>query len=178
MTSENITIKLLRGVLLTGLVASISACTNDMSDLQNYAQEVRARKSGDIEPIPEIVPYEAFIYEEAGRRDPFKSLKFFAAIERGSGGIQPDLTRRKEPLEDYPLDSLDMVGTITKADTLYALVRAGNGVIHRVTIGNHMGQNFGRIVGISEYSIDLLEVIPDGFGGYMEQDAVLAMSEE
>ncbi len=163
----------------TLLIASllVSACSNDMSDLEAYAAEVRARKSSKIEPIPEIQPYEAFIYEEAGRRDPFSSLKFATPFESDGSGIQPDFTRRKEPLEEFPLDSLDMVGTITSKQTLYAMVRAGDGVIHRVTLGNYIGQNFGRIIGISEDEIQLVEIIPDGFGGYTEQDAVLAMTQ-
>lgn len=178
MTSK-LPVRSLSGRCLSALcIMLLTACSNDMSDLENYAQEVRARKSGKIDPIPEIVPYEAYVYNVAGRRDPFLGLKFFTAIQGASGGVQPDLARRKEPLEDFPLDSLAMVGTISKEQTLYALVRAGNGVIHRVTLGNHMGQNFGRIVGIGEYEVQLLEIIPDGFGGYMEQDAVLAMSEE
>lgn len=164
--------------LLSAACLLLAGCSNDMSDLENYAQEVRARKSGKIDPIPEITPYEAYVYQQAGRRDPFLGLKFFTAIQSASGGVQPDLARRKEPLEEFPLDSLAMVGTISKDATLYALVRAGNGVIHRVTLGNHMGQNFGRIVGIDENEVTLLEIIPDGFGGYMEQDAVLAMGEE
>lgn len=167
---------LLRASVILAL-ATLTACSNDMSDLESYAAEIRARKSDKIEPIPEITPYTAYIYEEAGRRDPFSALKFATALQTNTEGIKPDFDRRKEYLEEFPLDSLTMVGTITSEQTLFAMVRDGDGVVHRVTLGNYMGQNFGRITGIAESEVSLIEIIPDGFGGYMEQDATLAMSE-
>lgn len=170
----------IRPVLLITVLASLqlSGCGNNMSDLEQYAAEVRARKSTKIEPIPEIKEFPAFIYEEAGRRDPFAGLQFATPKESSVGGLQPDYTRPKEPLEEFPIDSLRMVGTLSTQGTLYALVRAGDGVVHRVTVGNHMGQNHGRIAGISEDTVELVEIIPDGFGGFMEQDAELTMRQE
>ncbi len=167
-----------RVALFTVMATFLLGCSNDMSDLENYAAEVRARKSIDIEPIPVITPYKAHIYEQAGRRDPFIPLNFIAPRQSSTGGIQPDFDRIREPLEEFPLDSMVMLGTITSKDTLFALVRAGDGIIHRITIGNHIGQNFGRIFGISETEINLIEIIPDGFGGFMEQEATLAMKQE
>lgn len=167
--------------LLPLLSLALVACSQDMNDLEQYVAEVKARKSRAIEPIPQVKQYEAFTYEAHGRRDPFVKIE----PERGEGttaapvgsGIQPDFNRNREPLEEFPLDSLRMVGTINMQGTAFALVRAPDSVIHRAVIGDHLGQNFGRIVGITETEISLVEIIPDGFGGWMERPATLALTE-
>jgi type IV pilus assembly protein PilP len=89
----------------------------------------------------------------------------------------PDRNRNREPLEEFPVDSLRMVGTIDFNGHTYALVKAPDSVIHRVTIGDHMGQNYGKIVTITPSEVDLSEVIPDGFGGWTERPASLALEE-
>ncbi|MGV2481579.1 UNVERIFIED_CONTAM: pilus assembly protein PilP, partial [Salmonella enterica subsp. enterica serovar Weltevreden] len=85
----------------------------------------------------------------------------------------PDLSRNKEPLEEFPIDALRMVGTIDTKGVTYALVKAPDGVVHRVTRNDHLGQNYGRIVGISESEVSLVELVPDGFGGWLERAATI-----
>jgi type IV pilus assembly protein PilP len=159
--------------LIAGLaaVALLAACSNDMDELERYVVAVKSRKSTAIDPIPQIKPYEAFVYVPGNRRDPF--LPTVPEGARGSS-VRPDLNRNKEALEEFPLDALKMVGVIDYNKVLYAMIKAPDGVIHRVTSGNHMGQNFGRITKVSEKEVDLTEVVADGFGGYKEQPAVLA----
>lgn len=165
---------------LIALALLLGACTHDNSDLEQYIAEVKARPPAAIEPVPQIREYEPFPYRADGRRDPFVPMQ----PERGAttapvgGGIRPDRDRPREPLEEFPLDSLRMVGTIEKGGVRYALVRAPDGVIHRVKVGNHMGQNFGRITRITETEIRLVEIVPDGFGGWMERPAAVALSEK
>ncbi len=157
------------------LVLVLSGCQRDMSDLQNYIAQVKAKKSTHIPPIPQMKPYQAFAYVADDRRDPFLP----SAPNRNSSntGLRPDMNRNKEPLEEFPLDSLSMAGIIDFKSKLYAMVKAPDGVVHRVTVGDHMGQNYGTITKITSTEIDMTEIIPDGFGGWVERPASLALAE-
>lgn len=159
------------------LVATLclAACGRGMDDLEDWVAEIKAQKPAPIEPVPQMKQYEAFAYNGVGRRDPF------AAPEppQGAGaGPRPDLTRNKEPLEEFPLDALRMVGVINSKGVTYALVKAPDNVVHRVTVKNHLGQNYGEIVKIEESAISLLELVPDGFGGWAQRPAMLALTEQ
>jgi type IV pilus assembly protein PilP len=168
-------------LLLIGLAVIAAGCAQDMSDLEDYALEVKARTSKNIEPIPQPKPYEPFVYEPGDRRDPFlailQSREAALAGAGGAGAIKPDFDRPKEPLEEFPLDSLRMVGTITMQQRAYALVRAPDSVVHRVSVGDHVGQNYGKITGISETEVVLMEIIPDGLGGYIQRPASVALTQ-
>jgi type IV pilus assembly protein PilP len=156
----------------------LSACGPSTDDLEARVIEVKQRPGGMIEPIPQMKQFETFAYEAAGRRDPFTPTD-----TKGRGrhsdvaGIRPDLNRNKEPLEEYPLDALRMLGIIESAGKTYALVRAPDGVVHRVSVKDHLGQNYGEIVAVSEAEISLMEIIPDGFGGWMQRPATLALAQ-
>lgn len=156
-------------------VLALSACSDD-DDLRAYVAEVKARKSKDIEPIPQIKPYEPFEYVPADRRDPFV-LAEPRADQALSGGPRPDLRRNREPLEEYPLDALRMVGTINTRQGSFALIKAPDGVVHRVSLRHHLGQNYGEIIRITESEVSLLEIVPDGFGGWMQRPASVALSQ-
>ena len=158
----------------------LSGCSQDRSDLDEFIAEVKSRKSRAIEPIPQVKQYEAFAYVPGDRRDPFVQIEPERddTVEQAAGsGISPDFTRNREPLEGYPIDSLRMVGTISKAGIRYAVVRAPDSVLHQIRPGNHLGQNFGRVEYITETEISLVEIVPDGFGGWMERPATLALTE-
>jgi len=164
----------LAGILLTG-------CSSNMSELQARIEKVKAQPPGEIKPIPEIRTYFAFEYP-GHDRDPFDPDIMAAAISPTS--IQPksnisiDINRVKEYLESFPLDSLKMVGTLTRKGLLTGLIQTSDGTIQRVVTGNHAGLNYGKIKNIAENEIGLIEIIPDGFGGYMERPATIALSEE
>lgn len=161
-----------------GLAASLLlvACSKDMSDLEQRVAQVKSRKSQQIEPVPQPKQFEAFSYVPGERRDPFQQEELDPGRQI-STGPRPDLNRSREPLEEYPLDSLRMQGIIETPAVVFALVKAPDGVIHRVTVGNHMGQNFGQIKSINETEIGLAEIVPDGFGGWMSRPATLALAE-
>ena len=159
------------------VMLALSACSSGMSDLEQYVTEVKGRKTRQIEPIPQIKQYEAFAYVEGERRNPFVRAEPQKDPNAPGNNIRPDPNRNPEPLEEFPLDGLRMLGTINKEKSVFALVKAPDNVVHRVTVGNHMGQNYGKIAAISESSIDLVEIIPDGFGGFMERPANLALSQ-
>lgn len=165
----------LRSTLLLFLAFSISGCSNDMDDLRDYIDEVNARKSSDIEPIPEPKEYVAYTYVPAERRDPFTTPKRAAKPRASAGsGPQPNLNRPTEPLEEFPIDGLKMVGTIGLGSQLKALIRSSDGAVHTVVPGNHLGRNFGRILKITAEEITIRELVQDGFGGYEERKVTLS----
>jgi len=164
------------------ILTLLTGCGNDdFSDLSHYIQEVKARPKSQIEPLPEIKVVEPFIFNPDGLRDPFKESEqdqqAEAANATGDNGLRPDLSRRKEDLEAFPLDGLRMAGTVVIKANLWGLVRASDGTIHRVKVGNYMGKNYGRIVNISKDKIELVEIVPDKPGTWREQQAVLALTE-
>lgn len=169
-----------RCLALITLAFSISACSNDMQDLRAYVDEVKARPGGRIEPLPEIRPTPRFEYTAGtdGQRSPFIPDTPQVRVSSNPDAITgPDPNRPREFLEQYPLDTLRMVGTLAVADGAFGLVQTSNGLIHRVTVGNHMGQNYGRIMAITDSDIQLVEIISDGIGGYLERPAAVALSD-
>lgn len=167
--------------LLIAATISITGCASDMSDLQQFVAAEKAKKPGPIEPLPQIKPYETFIYQAQEERSPFKPDTEIAAPQAGDGtgqgGLAPDPNRNKEYLEQFPLDGLAMVGTIRFQGEEYGLVRDSDGAVHRVQKGNYLGQNHGKITQITATEIRLTQIIPDGLGGWMEQQATLGLDE-
>ena len=164
-------------VLLAG--SALGACGADMDDLDQYINEVKARPGGRIDPLPEITPYEVFTYtaDEQGLRSPFVPDSPLVTDGPGDGSTRPDPDRSREFLEGFPLDTLRMVGTLVLSDTTYGLIQTSDGLIHRVVPGNYMGQNDGRIVAINDSAIELIEIISDGIGGYLERDAAVSLAD-
>lgn len=157
-------------------LAGLTGCAKDTSDLEQYMAEVHARQGGRIEPLPQIKPYETFVYSASDMRSPFMpAVEDRPAVTTSS--IRPDQTRAREFLEQFPLDTLRMVGTINLSGSEYALVKTADGLLHRVRVGNHMGQSEGRVTEISDSEIKLIEIISDGLGGYIERPAAVALSD-
>lgn len=162
-----------------GSALLLSACSHSMSDLETWVTEVKARKTSQIDPIPQMKQYEAYAYVGENRRDPFVAAPGEARPNDNGelSALRPDLNRSKEPLEEFPIDALRLVGVVTFNSKTYAMVKAPDSVIHRVTVGDHLGQNYGRIGKVSEAEVSLTEIIPDGFGGFIERAAALAATE-
>lgn len=170
----------LKSPLMVLLGLSVAGCVNNnMRDLNQYVEQVKARKGGHIEPLPEIKQIETFVYKEDGRRSPFTPMDQGEeeAQQAKSNGISPNRDRRKEELENYSLDSLRMVGTLEQINTMWALVETKDKTIYRVKAGNYLGQNHGQITLIDEKAVELTEIISDGQGGYRERQASLALQE-
>ncbi len=164
------------------VAGSLAACSgNNTEDLRTYVEDVKSRQHPRVDPLPEFAPYETHLYQAQSDRDPFTPPVVSAPkseVAQASGtGISPDFNRAREPLESEPLDSLRMVGTLERAGSSWALVRMSDSTIHRVKPGNYLGQNHGKIVGITESEVELNEIVPDGLGGWMERQAALALSE-
>jgi len=175
----NASLKLRNGLVLAAAMIGIAACGGQMDDLDQYINEVKARPGGRIEPLPEITPYEVFTYvaDAQGVRSPFVPDTPQVTTTGVGGGVRPDSQRSREFLEGFPLDTLRMVGTMDMGETMYGLVQTSDGLIHRVVPGNYLGQNDGRINEIDESEIELIEIISDGIGGYIERDAAISLSD-
>lgn len=146
-------------------------------DDEAYIRRIKEKKIREVEPLPEIKTYEPFIYSAFNLRSPFAPPITQEATKKFNfeGGVHPDLNRRKEPLESFPLDSLRMVGTIEKNKNLWALVVDPSGVLYRLAKGNYVGQNHGRIDNVTADKITLTEIVPDPSGGWRERPASMAI---
>jgi type IV pilus assembly protein PilP len=167
-----------RFYLLSLIAVFVSACSSEPNqDLRQWVKESDEKVTQQIEPLPDVTPYEGFTYAGDDLFEPFKPRKLVDQNKKDGANKGPDLERRKELLETYPLDQLTFVGTIEQAKANYALIRADN-TIHRVKAGNYLGQNFGRIVAINETEVMLKESIQDSEGEWKESDAALQLLDE
>ncbi|MFK8012031.1 MAG: pilus assembly protein PilP [Marinicellaceae bacterium] len=169
-------------ILITFSIALIS-CNTDKSDLDRFFAESNKIPAKQIEPLPEINSPELFIYEADNLRDPFSNdLEILDTLNKDEVpvvvGEGPDLNRRKETLENFPLDGLYMVGTYYQDGTSWGLIEDPEKVIHRVSVFEHVGQNFGEIISISEDEINVSEWVADGLGGWIKREASIALREE
>lgn len=159
--------------LLALLVLSLTlaACGGSRGDLEKWVAEVKARPAPPLEPLPAMQQFETFEYTAQTLRDPFDQT--FSG--EGSSGPRPDPSRRKQTLEMFSLDSLKMVGTLGAGKNLVGLVMAPDKVTYKVKPGDYMGQSDGRVTGVFEDRIELVELVPDGAGGWLERPAKLAL---
>ena len=173
-------------------ILGIAGCvSSDMSDLEKQVSKIMSKPGGRLEPLPEIKPYEAYVYEsgKSGARNPFK--RFYVveqslAIEESEGPVDDGLTeemrneiqnRNREELEGFELDSIKMVGTLQSVDNHWGIVIDPDGVVHRVKTGNYIGLNIGKITSIEEEQIEVREIIKDNSGRYGERKALLPLTE-
>ena len=159
-------------------VALLASCGGE--EQRELRQELAALTKdlrGRVNPLPQVKSYEPVPYKGESMLDPFVPGRIVVSqASSGGGGVQPDLNRPKEPLEAFPLESIQMVGTLSQSQNIFALVKAGANLF-RVKKGNFMGQNFGVILGIEESQISLKEVVQDSGGDWVERSTSLQMQE-
>jgi len=166
------------GMVLVAVM--LSACSESMDDLDKYIAEVKARPADPITPIPPVKTYTPYVYEGLNGRDPFRHLVSGGDDETRSAkgtGPRPDFGRSKEYLERYELDTLSMVGTFAKDEFYWGLIRDPEGVIHRVSVGNYIGKNHGKVVNVTETEVYLSELISDGADGWLVREASIDLGE-
>ena len=164
-----------RTIVAVAVLATVAGCSDDTDELRAKIAEIKARPGGRIDPLPEVKPYETFAYPASDERSPFEPG--MPASATGPNAIRPDSSRPREFLEQFSLDTLRMVGTLKLQGRIYGLVQTKDGLVHRVLPGNHLGQSDGRITAIEEGKISLIEIVPDGMGGFIERPAALALSD-
>ena len=176
-------------LLLVMSLFTLGGCVSrDISDLDQFTQEVLTRPGGRIEPLPEIKPYEAYAYKSAkeNARDPFEPFyqqRQDEVIDVKDTGLTKEMeaeikNRNREELEQFELDSLRMVGTLENADENWAIINDPDNTVHRVKVGNYMGRNIGKIINIFEDRVELREIIQDSNGRWDERQAAIVLVEE
>ena len=161
-------------LLAAGCGRSVTSSPEEPSNLQAWVAEVDKKPPPPLPPLPVMQQFETFEYAAQALRDPFSR----AFRDVGGSGPRPDSNRPKQKLEEFPLDSLDMVGTIRGNRALVGLVAAPDKVIYRVVPGSYLGQNDGRVTGVHSDRIDLVELVTDGAGGWLERPASIALEDQ
>ncbi len=169
--------------LVAGSLA-LAACTQSgQEELQEWMNQQRAQTRPKVEPIPEPKKFSPQAYTQERAGDPFSNQKLTQALKRESAQttpsatlVAPELARRKEPLEAYPLDAMTMVGSLIKQGKPVALIRVDN-LLYQVRPGNYLGQNYGRITKVNETEVALREIVQDSAGEWIERTATLQLQE-
>lgn len=164
---------MVRALLLGAAILSVAACTRGSRDLEAWVAEVKSQPAPPLDPLPIMKQFETFEYAAQNLRDPFSQ----PTADQDGGGLRPDPDRRKEVLEAFPLDSLDMVGTIGSGGGIIGLVMGPDKVTYRVRPGNYMGLSDGRVTGVFEDRVEMVELVPDGAGGWLERQAKIALED-
>jgi len=161
---------------------ALAACgAEEHGDLKQELNQLTKDFRGRVDALPQVRPYEPVPYTAEGQVDPFRPQRIDVAQRRlspsaTSARVEKERDRPKEPLEAFPLESIQMMGTITQDKETFALVKAGPN-LYRVRKGNYMGQNFGVVTGIDESQIALKELIQDGGGEWVERNSALQLVE-
>jgi type IV pilus assembly protein PilP len=169
------------GIAILGLLLGGCGGDTSFSDIKAKMAEVKSRPKGRIEPPPEFKVYKAFSYSAAALRSPFDRPMDveLAALPQRRSNVKPDFNRPKEVLEQFGIDSLGMVGTLTRpGSSLFALVKDPDNGLHRVKEGNYLGRNFGKITSITPSKVDVIEIVSDGQDGWVERPRTLVLREE
>jgi len=173
-------------LLSVAAVVALSACEgSEHEEINKWMAEQRAVTKPQIEPIPEPKKFTPEVYGQESAVEPFSNQKLTQALKRdsqqaGSASaalLAPELNRRKEPLEGYPLDSMTMVGSLMKKGTPVALLKVDN-LLYQVKPGNYLGQNYGRITKVGESEVVLRELVQDAAGEWIERVATLQLQEK
>jgi type IV pilus assembly protein PilP len=177
----SISVRQVSAIALTAAVGLGGCGDARMNELQSFVQDVKERRPAPLEPVPQMKQIDNFIYEDDGRRSPFEmdeqSVDAITPESAGDSGLAPDPLRRKEVLEQYSLDSLRMVGTLDQNDTIWGLITSPDGILHRVTVGNYMGRNYGVVTSINQQGIQLTELVNEGLNEWVERQASIKLSE-
>lgn len=177
--SQTIIIAFLKRMVLVACVLLCAGCgeKSKMDTTNQYINQIKARRSAPIDPIPPVKNQERFIYKAQAMRSPF-TPSVNENLASNHDGLSPDHSRPKEPLEAFPLDALKIVGMLSVGDSPWALISAPDSTIYRITLGNHLGQDYGKIIEISQSSIVIEEIVPNGVGGWRSKQRTLGLNQE
>jgi type IV pilus assembly protein PilP len=171
--------KSLSAALLAIPLVGLSGCAEKSDDLDEFMRTAREQPGGKLESLPELLPPESFTYSAAGSRSPFQMPNREEKNDTRNSVPAPDTMRPKEVLENFSMDQLSMVGTLQNENSkLWALVSAGDKDVYRVTEGNYLGRNHGKIIKVSLDKMDIMEVVPDGKGGWLGRPKTMEIIEK
>lgn len=168
--------------LLFGVMAFLlAACSSNQEhqDLIDFMAEVSKRPSGEIPSLPPFVPFQPFAYSAATLRSPFeKPVPVDPTALKGGRTVVPDLTRAPEFLESFNITSLKMVGSVTQKGVTWALIDTSDGNVVRATVGNYMGKNYGKIISVTTSQLEVMEIVSNGAGGWIESPRIIKLDEK
>ena len=165
------------GLLIATIVMVGCSPSTNYSDLDQFMQEMDERTPGRIEPLPTIETVAPFSYRTSNKRSPFEPPILVKKVDRQSGPkVTPDFNRVKDYLEQFTIAQLSMVGTLARGNTKFALIRDGEGSVTTVRSGDYMGSDHGRIQEVVDNSLELIEIVPDGTGGWVERARTVTLA--
>ncbi|NMG15085.1 pilus assembly protein PilP [Aromatoleum bremense] len=165
----------MKRLLILACAAVLAACSSDQEDIRSWMTEQEKGMRSSVKPLPEVRPFPVVEYTVADRTPPFAPERLEPETKNGPGS-GPDLNRRREPLEAFPLESLELVGVMRQGERVHALVRVDKS-LYQVRVGNYMGQNFGVVSGISDAELTLKELVEDLDGDWVERTSKLLLQE-
>lgn len=168
-----------RSLVCVFLFSLLAGCMSGTDEVQKWVQQEKAKKGASLDPPPAIKTFETFEYTLSAPddRDPFDLPTKEESEQVVNAGPRPDQNRTREPLESFPLDGMKMVGTLGAANAPEGLLKDPEGVIRRVHVGNYIGQNYGRITAINEALIELVELVPNQTGGWVERQTSISLAD-
>lgn len=177
---------MIRILSLLSVALLLSACGagSGYDDLDRFMKQADDTPRGRISALPEVKVYRAFTYSAANRRSPFLPPEEVVVnevkIQHDQSNVKPNFDRVPEVLESYALGQLKMVGTLQRniKDHLWALIADDSGSVHMAKVGQYMGKNHGRIVGVDIGRIDLIEIVPNGYGGWLERPRTISLDDQ
>jgi type IV pilus assembly protein PilP len=170
-----------RLILAAAMLSTLASCGDGgIQEVKQWMDEVKRQTKVSIPKLAEPKRFIPFTYSAKAETDPYSPAKLSVALAKlqtnSGGGLKPDVERRREPLESYPLDQLKMVGTLQKAGLSFALLQADRSV-YQAKVGNYLGQNFGMITKITDAEVELKEIVQDASGDWVERKAKLELQE-
>lgn len=166
--------------MMLGMVAALAGCTSEHEELQAWMAQERAQTHPSVQPISPPQKFNPQRYEVGETVEPFSAQKLIVVLKQDrsqpNSAVAAELNRRKEPLEAFPLDSMSMVGSVARKGVQYALLKVDN-LLYQVKVGDYLGQNFGRIMKLTETEIELREIVQDASGEWIERPAALQLQE-
>ena len=167
--------------LLVACVAVLSACAADQDELQQWMEQQKREVKPNVEPLSAPKKFNPQPYAALGAVEPFSTQKLTVALKQEARQpnslLAAEINRRKEPLEAYPIDSMAMVGSVTRNGRPYALLKVDN-LLYQVKQGDYLGQNYGKIIKISETDVAYREIVQDAAGEWIERNSALQLQEK